>query len=277
MFTLRAPQSAALTAVADTLSYDDAALAAEERTAASLTHLFIQEAAKAHAKSEGVDIGDPNLYQTDTWYNALTFATANYATWVEIVGAKSVNVDKSTHSGSINLASIMGSIMALYLGPEASAEWAAVSELLGGPTDPAVTDFMDFWWSHVSSTETDTGVSAGPVIKSADGMVQWAVCYYAMTQSIDDWRVMFVSSTFESISIGAGGLTLQFDMGVYNSDVKTALEAKLAGDITKNINNVPLLSGPQPPPGSLPPSRYAEQIAGAPLLSDTAQLSSTGW
>lgn len=277
MFTVRAPQSAALTAVSDTLSYDDAALAAEERTAASLTHLFIQEAAKGHCQSEGVDIGDPNLYQSDTWYDALTFATANYATWVEIVGSKSVNVDKSTHSGSINLSAIMGSIMSLYLGPEASAEWQAISDLLGGPTEPAVTDFMDFWWNHVSSTQTDTGVSTGPVIKSPDGFVQWAVCYYSMTQHIDDWRTMFISSTFESISIGAGGLTLQFDMGVYNSDVKAALEGKLAGDIAKNIKNVPLLSAQQAPPGAVPPSTYAQQIASAPLLRGAPQLSSIGW
>lgn len=283
MFAAPVPQSASLTAVADSLTYNDKALSSDERTAASNTHLYIQEVALAHCKSEGLDIGDPNLYKSAAWYDALTWAVANYADWVEIVGSKSVTVNDSTHSGQINLSRIMGTVMALYLGPAAEAEWSALSDLLGGASSPAVDNFMDFWWSHVTKSSTDTGLSVGPNMISEDGNVQWAVCFYAMTHKIDDWRVMFVTSTYEEFDVSAGGLTLQMDMGVYNSDVKEALEKRLAKDIKNKINNVPLDSNvdsrhsPRANGGRRGSSSLATKIANAPLLRSRPLPVSTGY
>jgi hypothetical protein len=273
MFTTPTPQSDTLTAINGTLAFADAELTDDERTAASYTQLFLQEAALARCKAQGIDIGDPNLYQSDSWFNALTWAVANAAgSWVEIVGNRTVNVSKSTHSGSINLSAIMGAVMAFYLGPEAEAEWEAVASLLGSSSDPAVTDFMDFWWSHVSKSSTDTGLSIGPVTKSQDGSLQWAICYYTMTEQIDDWRVMFVSSTFESITVAAGGLTLKLDMGVYNNGVKDALQKRLNADIAADISNVPLADSSAPVPAATP----IDLVAQIPLHSQN-QLAAATW
>jgi hypothetical protein len=267
------PQSSTLTSIRDTLAYADAELTDDERTAATYTQLFIQLAALEHCKEQGVDVGDPNLYKSSTWFDALTWAVANGASsWVEIVGNKSVNVSNQTTSGSINLSSIMGALMAFYLGPEAELEWESIATLLGNPSDPAVTDFMDFWWSHVSKSSTDTGLSIGPVTKSEDGATQWAVCYYTMTEVIDDWRVMFVSSTFESISISAGGLTLKMDMGVYNESVKDALVARLKQHIQADINSVPLSDSLK----AVSASGSGSGVSQIPLYSDVPQFTLIG-
>ena len=282
MFIKAATQSASLTAVGHALTYNDPVLTAEERTAASTTHLFIQQVALAHCQNNGLDIGDPDLFKSQAWYDAITWAFTEHAGWVELVGDKSVQVSKETHSGSLNLSAIMGAVMSLYLGPVAASEWSALSDLLGGAKDPAITDFMNFWWSHTKKSTQDSGFSAGPVVKSTDGFVQWAVCYYTFTEEIDDWRTMFVSSRYESVNVYTAGLTLQFDLNLYKSTAQQAVEERLGKAIAKNIRNVPLLSSPRdnrpaPAPGRAPSGSIADRVAAAPMLDLSGLAVPAGW
>lgn len=240
MFTLLDAQPASLSAVDDSLLVNAPELTKDQVTAASETHLYVQTVAKGIAQQEGLDIGSPDLYKSVDWYKALVSAVANYADWVEIVGAKDVAVNKSTHSGSINLSAVMGAVMTLYLGPTAAAEWSTLSTLLGGAEDPAISDFMNFWWSRVQKSTTDTGLSVGPNIETPDGQVQWAVCYYSMTHVIDDWRTMFISSTYEEFDLSAAGLTLQMDVEVYTRDARQAVQNYLGADIANKIRNAPV-------------------------------------
>src|SRR4051794_30490174 len=103
MFSLQGARPASLTSVDDSLTFNSSDLSADWVAAASETHLYVQTVAKAIAQQKGLNIGDPNLYGQQGWYDALTAALATYADWVEIVGEKDVQVNNSTHSGSINL------------------------------------------------------------------------------------------------------------------------------------------------------------------------------
>lgn len=240
MFTLQDAIPASLSAVDDSLLINAPELTKDQVTAASETHLYVQTVAKGIAQQRGLDIGSPDLYKSDDWYKAMVDAVASYADWVEIVGDKSVTVNNSTHSGSINLSAIMGAVMTLYLGATAAAEWSTLSTLLGGAEDPGVSDFMNFWWSRVQKSSTDTGLAVGPNIETSDGQVQWAVCYYSMTHVIDDWRTLFVSSTYESFDVSAAGLTLQMDVDLYNSLARTSVLNYLKDDIANKIRNAPI-------------------------------------
>ena len=138
MFTLQGAKPGSLTSVDDSLTFDSPDLSADWIAAASETHLYVQTVAKAIAQQNGLNIGDPNLYGKQGWYDALTSALVNYADWVEIVGEKDVQVNNSTHSGSINLSAIMGTIMSLYLGATAAVELSTLNDLLGNASDPGI-------------------------------------------------------------------------------------------------------------------------------------------
>jgi hypothetical protein len=249
MFTLQGAVPASLTAVDDSLTLNSPDLNADWVAAASETHLYVQTVAKAIAQQKGLDIGDPNLYGKQGWYDALASALAKYAGWVEIVGEKDVQVNNSTHSGTVNLSAIMGTIMTLYLGATAAAEWSTLNELLGNASDPGISDFMNFWWSRVAKSTTNTGMSVGPNVKSADNQVQWAVCFYSMTHVIDDWRTMFVSSTYEEFDVTAAGLTLTMDYDNYVRYAQSAVRTYLGNDITNQIRTAPV---PKPVLGGAP-------------------------
>ncbi|MFI5592396.1 hypothetical protein ACIA5G_45610 [Amycolatopsis sp. NPDC051758] len=219
---------------------NSADLPSEWVRAASEAHLYVQTVAKGIAQQNGLDIGDPALYRSQHWYDALTSAIADYADFVEISGSKSVQVSNSTHSGSLNLSAIMGSIMTLYLGPAAAAEWSTLNDLLGHASDPAVSDFMNFWWSHVAKSTKDTGMSIGPNVRTADNQIEWAVCFYSMTHVIDDWRSLFVSSTYEEFDVSSAGLTLTMDYDTYVDYAESAVKTYLGADIANKIRNAPL-------------------------------------
>jgi hypothetical protein len=240
MFSLQGARPASLTSVDDSLTFNSSDLSADWVAAASETHLYVQTVAKAIAQQKGLDIGDPNLYGQQGWYDALTAALATYADWVEIVGEKDVQVNNSTHSGSINLSAIMGTIMSLYLGPTAAAEWSTLNELLGKASDPGVSDFMNFWWSHVKKSTKNTGMSVGPNVKTTDSQIQWAICYYSMTHIIDDWRTMFVASKYEEFDVSAVGLTLTMDYDNYVRYAQSAVQTYLGNDIGTKILTAPV-------------------------------------
>jgi hypothetical protein len=240
MFNLADVLPASLTSVDDSLTANAPELTKADVDAASQTHLYVQQVAKAIAQQKGLKIDDPGLYKSEAWYDALTGAITEWADWVEIAGGKDVKVNNSTHSGSINLSAIMGAVMSLYLGPEAEAMWSALSTLLGGAEDPQITDFMNFWWSHVSKSDTETGLSVGPNTIQSDGQISWAVVYYSMTQVIDDWRVMFISSTYEEFDVSAGGLTLVMDLDNYVNTAQKSVLKYLGDDIANKIHNAPV-------------------------------------
>ncbi|MEU4518982.1 hypothetical protein AB0F52_09725 [Amycolatopsis sp. NPDC024027] len=240
MFTLQSATPATLTSVDDSLTFDSSDLPEDWVSAASEAHLFVQTAAKGLAQQNGLNIGDPALYKSQGWFDALVSAIAKYADFVEIVGAKDVQVNNSTHSGSINISAIMGSIMSFYLGPTAAAEWSTLNDLLGNASDPKVSDFMNFWWSHVAKSTTDTGMSIGPNVRTEDNQIQFAVCFYSMTHVIDDWRSLFVSSTYEEFDVSAGGLTLTMDYDNYVKYARPAVQDYLGLDIANKIHHAPV-------------------------------------
>jgi hypothetical protein len=272
MFNLSEVAPATLTAVGDSLTMNDPALPTEQVTAASHTHLYVAQVAKGLAQGKGLDIRNPDLYKSEVWYQCLTGAVAQYAPWVEIVGDTTVATNNSTHTGSIDLSGIMGAVMSIYLGPEGQTMWTALSSVLGSASDPATTDFMNFWWSHVAKSTTSTGLSIGPNIQTADGQIQWAVVFYTMTHVIDDWRTMFISSTYEEFDVTAGGLTLNMDYDTYiqpvggNPSASSQVDARLGALIGTAITTAPFptssaaLTGQLSARGSL-----ANLIASAPL------------
>lgn len=263
MFTLQDAAPGSLTAVDNSLLINAPDLTADQVAAASETHLYIQTVAQALVQQQGQDIGDPDLYKSEKWYRALTKATTEYATWVEIAEDKSATVNKSTHSGSINLSAIMGALMQFYLGATAAAEWSALSTILGGVEDPAVTDFMNFWWSRVHRSSTNTGLSVGPNTRTSDGQVEWAACYYSMSQLIDEWRTLFISSTYEQIDVSAAGLVLRMDLEIYTEDARAAVRDYLGADIKNKIKNAPV-----PRPNAL----FSLGLAGPQQTDLTAQI-----
>jgi hypothetical protein len=258
LFTLQSATPASLTAVDDSLTMNSADLPGDWVQAASEAHLYVQTVAKGIAQQNGLNIGDPALYGSQGWYDALGSAIANYADFVEISGSKDIQVQNSTHSGSLNLSAIMGSIMTLYLGPVAAAEWSTLNDLLGQAADPKVSDFMNLWWSHVSKSTTDTGLSVGPNVRTDDSQIQWAVCFYTMTHVIDDWRSLFVSSTYEEFDVSSAGLTLTMDYENYVKYAQDAVQDYLGADIANKIHTAPV-----PKPARLRGSR-SSRILGAP-------------
>ncbi|MCR6483029.1 hypothetical protein M8542_09380 [Amycolatopsis sp. OK19-0408] len=240
MFTLQSATPASMTSVDDSLTLNSSDLPSDWVRAASEAHLYVQTVAKAIAQQNGLDITDPSLYGSQEWYESLTAAISKYADFVEISGDKNVQVNDSTHSGSLNLSAIMGSIMTLYLGPAAAAEWSTLNELLGNASDPGVSDFMNFWWSHVAKSTTDTGLSVGPNVRTDDSQIQWAVCYYSMTHVIDDWRSLFVSSTYEEFDVKAAGLTLTMNYDTYIRYAEEPVQKYLGKDIADKIHTAPV-------------------------------------
>ena len=201
---------------------------------------WIQDVAEGIVKQRGQD---PRSWSTEMkskgWFDAWIKAVVEYAKFVTIVSDRGIGVSKSTHSGNVNIGAILDAAMKIYAGGEALATYQSLSSLLGNPST-SVKNFADFWWSHTKQSKTDTGVKFGPAILTNDGeSVEFTAVYFSMSESIDNWRTMFISSHYESVDVYTIGLTFQYtnaDWKNYGQDIKD----KLSPAVKNSIQSAPL-------------------------------------
>lgn len=201
---------------------------------------WIQDVAEGIVKQQGKE---PTSWSTEMkskgWFDAWINAVVNYTKFVTITSDQGIQVSKTTHTGKIKIGEILDAAMKIYVGGEALATYETLNGLLGDPST-AVTDFADFWWSHTKQSKTDTGVKFGPAIPTNGGeSVEFTVLFFSMTESVDDWRSLFIESDVESVDVYTIGLTFEYtnaEWQQYSVDITN----KLSDEVKKSINHAPL-------------------------------------
>lgn len=202
---------------------------------------WIQDVAEGIVKKEngGTEPDWTAEMKSVGWFKAWIKAVVGYTKFVTITSDQSVQVSKSTHSGNINIGEILNAAMEVYVGGEALATYASLNSILGNPST-AVSDFADFWWSHVEKSTTNTGVKFGPAIpKNGGESVEFTALYFSMTETVDDWRSLFVSSHYESVDIYTIGLTFQYTNEGWK-EFGPDIQAKLSPAVKASIKSAPL-------------------------------------
>jgi hypothetical protein len=223
-----------LTSVNQSIMFNQVALSDEMRTAASYISLFGQDGALGILKSKGVDVSNPaELMQTEQYYNAFNAAIVALD-FVKVVSDSTQKVDKSTHSGDINIGQILETAVQLYLGVEAASAFDVLSSMMKDTSDTGVTGFLDLWWKSCSTSTSETGFSAGPITLESDGTVSFG----DVSEQITDWRALFISFHSENLDVYTTGMKFNFDMAIYNAN-KDTLITKLGSRITQSINSIP--------------------------------------
>jgi hypothetical protein len=120
-------------------------------------------------------------------------------------------------------------------------------------------------------------MSVGPNVKTTDNQIQWAICFYSMTHVIDDWRTIFVSSTYEKFDVSAAGLTLTMDYDNYVRYAQSAVRDYLGKDIGTKISHAPVpksVLGGAPVDGSLSSVilNAPRPVLGLPLGTESKDL-----
>ena len=201
---------------------------------------WIQDVAEGMVKQSG---NDPTNWSTEMkskgWFDAWINAVVQYAKFVTVKGDQGISVSKQTHSGSINIGAILDAAMKIYAGGEALATYQSLTDLLGSP-DTGVTNFADFWWSHTEKSTTDTGVKFGPAIPTNNGdSVEFTVLYFSMSETVDDWRTLFISSTYESVDVYTIGMTFEYTNDAW-AKFGPQITDRLSADVKNSIKNAPL-------------------------------------
>jgi len=198
------------------------------------TTLFAQAAARSVLKSNGVDLSNADYLRTKQWYDEVIAQMLDLG--FEAHSASGGNVNKSSHSGEINLKDIVTDIVSAYIaGPELTAFENLANLLTKDPDDTAVGNFLDFWWSAASSHTKNSSVAWGP-ITSDQGSASVTCVYMNIDVAFTDWRSLFVSFHSENVEIASSAITLNLDMEVY-AGRKTDILTALGDNIAKHIKH----------------------------------------
>jgi len=202
--------------------------------------LYSQAAARSVLQSKGIDISSSKYLTTEQWYDEVIAQMSDLGFIVHSASAGKVN--KSTHSGEINLKDIVTTIVSAYIaGPELS-EFENLAKLLTeDPDNTGVANFLDFWWNSASSHENNSQVAWGPVTVD-QGSAEVTCIYMNIDVAFKDWRSLFVSFHSENVNIASTAITLTLDMEVYDK-VKGDITSALGDQIKKHIKKQKLNFG----------------------------------
>ncbi|WP_026752992.1 hypothetical protein [Sediminibacter sp. Hel_I_10] len=204
---------------------------------------WVQDVAEGIVKQDPETWGDPSNWEAEMksqgWFDAWVNGVVNYTKFVTIKSDQNASSSKHSSKGSVKIGELLDAAIKIYFGVEALATYETMNDLLGNPSVD-VTNFMNFWWSHVKKTKTNTGVKFGPAIPVDGGdAVEFTAIFYSVTESVDDWRALFIESVNEDVDIFTVGLTFQYS----NDDWKKfgpEIMKQLSPDIKKSIHNAPL-------------------------------------
>jgi len=228
------------TAIDSQMNYSNTDVDPTYTQAVANTTLYAQAAARSVLADKGVDLSNSDYLKSKQWYDEVVAQMADLGFVVH--SASGGNVNKSTHSGEINLKDIVTQIVSAYVaGPELSAFEQLANLLSSDPDGTGVTGFLDFWWSAASSHTQNSSVAWGPV--SVDqGSASATSIYVDIDVAFKDWRSLFVSFHSENVNVVSSAITLNLDMDVYNQVEKDITKA-LGDNIKKHIKHQKLNFG----------------------------------
>ncbi|WP_329789062.1 hypothetical protein V1227_32515 [Lentzea sp. DG1S-22] len=210
----------------------------DELDAVNQTILFMQEAARGLLPAD-VPTGE-SLYHSKVWYDTLTKALNESVGWVDVASSSKFSTYEETHSGTLKLGDLVTEALQAIAGNASSSIWSGLNKLISGNSeDPAITDFMNFWWGHTQTSKSYSDFGQSPTFHDANGQPCWGYAFFSVSNYIDDWRTMFVSSTYQEFKLKASGIMLKINMTEWNR-VKSDVVDQLGQDIIKGIRTASL-------------------------------------
>lgn len=216
-------------------------LSSDEKNMTAITALWVQHVTIGIAKQHGwttAMLADPERVNSLEYWGYTLQAITQYTPWVVPYYRTYENYNKELHSGEINLAQIISTVIQVALGTEAAQKMSALAEIMQSTQNVGVENVATFFWNHKYEHHEQSKVSFSPIVRDTNGRCEMSFAYTFMSYTQEDWRSLFVQSHYEDFQLIVSSIGIKFYPSIWDMR-KSTVENRMQPWLD-NVNSAPL-------------------------------------